>query len=154
SRALSVFYLGMPLGGCAAFLLPVLLKDHLSWREMFFLAGGPGFVVALLVALLPEPPRGSGETGHQGKARFAEYLQLLKTPTLLLVILAQAFAMMLLANLLHFGKDYIANAEYGRGLGDREATLVMLGVLMAGMMGNLLSGLIGDKLSKKNTGAY
>jgi predicted MFS family arabinose efflux permease len=162
-RALSVFYLGLPLGGATAFILPVLLKDHLTWRQMFFLAGYPGFLVALLVVLLPEPPRGGREEatagaasahryhGHGGRGSFGDYLRLLKTPTLLLIILAQAFAVVMLVPLVHFGKKYL---ETGLSLGSKEASLVMLGVLVSGIVGNVVSGLLGDWLSRRVTGAY
>src|SRR5262249_28172934 len=111
-RALSVFYLGLPLGGATAFILPVVLKPSMTWLLMISVAGGPGFPVALLVALLPEPPRGSGDDsepghhghhGHRGAGSLGDYVRLLKTPTLLLIILAQAFAVVVLVPLVHFG---------------------------------------------------
>ena len=156
-KALSVFFLGLPLGGAVAFILPVVLKDHCTWREMFFLAGVPGFLVALLVLLLPEPERGSGDEsaahaahGHHGHGSFADYIRLLKTPTLLLIILAQAFAMVMLAPLIHFGLTYLKT----KSLEAEQASMVMLGVLVAGVAGNVVSGLIGDWLSRRMTGAY
>jgi MFS transporter, Spinster family, sphingosine-1-phosphate transporter len=159
-KALSAFYLGLPLGGATAFLLAATLKDHLTWREMFYLAGVPGFLVGLLVLLLPEPPRGSsdeGVDGHHGRhdrhghGGLGGYVRLLRTPTLLLIILAQAFAVVMLVPLVHFGKRFL---ETDLSLGDKRAGLVMLGVLVAGMVGNVLSGLIGDWLSRRLTGAY
>ncbi len=152
-KSLSVFYLGLPLGGAFAFALPLLLQGW-SWRELFYLAGVPGFVVALLIAMLPEPPRGSGEgtpEQHHGVGSLVDYVRLLKTPTLLLIILAQAFAMALLAPLLHFGKEYLIG---DRWLSEPEATLVMLGVLVAGIVGSLASGVLGDRLAPLGKGAY
>lgn len=159
-RALSAFYLGLPLGGATAFILPVVLKNHCTWRQMFFLAGVPGFLVALLVVLLPEPPRGAREEGahaahaahgHGGAGSFGDYLRLLRTPTLLLIILAQAFAVVMLVPLVHFGKKYL---EAKLSLTAEQASLVMLGVLVSGIVGNVVSGLLGDWLSRRLTGAY
>ncbi|MBI1917532.1 MAG: MFS transporter [Planctomycetes bacterium] len=156
-RALSVFYLGMSLGGVTAFLLPLALSRMLNWREMFYVAGVPGFVVALLVALLPEPPRGAkepgahGPHGYHGADKLAHYVRLLKTPTLLLIILAQAFAVAVLVPLVHFGKKYL---EEGRALTEKQAGVSMLGILVAGIVGNLLSGLIGDRMARRVKGAY
>ena len=159
-KALSVFYLGLPLGGATAFILPVVLERHMTWRHMFFVAGVPGFLVALLVALLPEPPRGSGDDsepgphgphGHRGAGGLGDYARLLKTPTLVLIILAQAFAVVVLVPLVHFGKEYLESA---RGLDKDQASYAMLGVLVSGIVGNLLSGLIGDRLARYTKGAY
>ena len=159
-KALSVFYLGLPLGGATAFILPVVLKPYMTWRHMFFVAGVPGFLVALLVALLPEPPRGSGDDsepgrhghhGHRGAGSLGDYVRLLKTPTLLLIILAQAFAVVILVPLVHFGKKYLESA---RDLSEKQASYAMLGVLVSGIVGNVLSGLIGDRLARRTKGAY
>ena len=157
-RALSVFYLGLPLGGATAFILPVVLKHHFNWREMFYLAGCPGFLVALLVLLLPEPPRGGREEtpghaglGGHGGGSFADYVRLLRTPTLLLIILAQAFAVVMLVPLVHFGKKYL---EKSLLLTPAQASLMMLGVLVAGIVGNVVAGLLGDWFSRRFVGAY
>ncbi|HKB35370.1 MAG TPA: MFS transporter [Gemmataceae bacterium] len=156
-KALSIFYLGMSLGGVTAFILPMALSGVLTWREMFYVAGVPGFAVALLVLLLPEPPRGSREDGgsdphsHHGGGKLTDYIRLLKTPTLLLIILAQAFAVAVLVPVVHFGKKYL---ETDRGLDAKQAGLAMLGILVAGIVGNLSSGVIGDRLARRLRGAY
>jgi predicted MFS family arabinose efflux permease len=161
-RALSVFYLGMPLGGTAAFIVAGLLFD-MGWRKMFFLAGVPGFLVAALIWTLKDPPRGSpeeaaghgphgGHGGHGGGGSLKDYLRLLKTPTLLLVILAQAFAVIILIPLIHFGTEFFVEA---RGMGPEEARIAMgLMALIAGALGNSLSGVIGDRLARRTKGAY
>jgi MFS family permease len=176
-RALSAFYLGLPLGGATAFILPEVLGHTLTWRHMFFVAGVPGFLVALLVALLPEPTRGlepsaghgshghgHGHGGHghggHGRGSFGDYIRLLKTPTLLLIILAQAFAVVMLVPLVHFGKRYLIESfaaqepQVPLAVHTRQASYVMLGVLVAGIVGNILSGLIGDWLARRTRGAY
>ena len=58
-KALSMFYVAMPLGGAAAFIMSgILMKLGFSWREMFVLAGAPGFLIAVFIWVLPEPERG------------------------------------------------------------------------------------------------
>jgi MFS transporter, Spinster family, sphingosine-1-phosphate transporter len=155
-RALSVFYLGLPLGGTAAFILAGVLLEA-GWRNLFFLAGVPGFIIALLVWLMADPPRGSSEgSGHghgmHGGGTVRDYLRLLQTPTLALVILAQAFAVITLMPLIHFGTKFFVQA---RGLGEGEARVTMgLMALVAGALGNSLSGILGDRLAKRTKGAY
>jgi predicted MFS family arabinose efflux permease len=154
-RALSVFYLGLPLGGTAAFIFAGILfgRFGVDWRNLFYLAGAPGFVVALLIWVLPDPPRGTSEGHHQhGGGSLRDYLRLLRTRTLLLIILAQAFATATLVTLIHFGVKFFKDQ---RGMGEEESR-VALGVmaLVAGALGNTLSGLIGDRLSRHTKGAY
>ena len=151
-RALSVFYLGLPLGGTFAFVMAGLLLEHTGWRPLFFIAGLPGFLVCVLIWLLVDPPRGGSEGGTPTKAGFKDYLQLFKTPSLLFIILAQSFAMIVLAPLVHFGVQFFEDA---RGMGEKEARIA-LGViaLVAGAAGNALSGILGDRLAKRYRGAY
>jgi MFS family permease len=154
-KALSVFYLGLPLGGTAAYIMAGVLFDF-GWQNMFFVAGVPGFVIAGLLLMLQDPPRGAGEGagGHGvGKAGFREYVALLKTRTLLMIILAQTFAVIILIPLLLFGVGFF---EEVRGMGEKKSRIA-LGViaLIAGGLGNWLSGVIGDRLSKRGVkGAY
>src|SRR5207248_11094374 len=98
------------LGGTAAFIFAGELYGRLGvdWRNLFYLAGAPGFLVALLIWLLPDPRRGTseGHPHHQGGGSLHDYLRLLRTPTLLLIILAQAFATATLVSLIHFGVKF------------------------------------------------
>jgi MFS transporter, Spinster family, sphingosine-1-phosphate transporter len=157
-RALSLFSLGLPLGGTGAFILAgIFIKLGFSWRTLFYVAGAPGFLIAVLIWLLIDPPRGTpdaaGAHGHGGGGGgLKAYLRLFRTPTLLFIILAQASAVIILVPLIHFGVEFFV-AE--RGMEPAGARLA-LGViaLIAGAVGSSLSGVIGDKLARKVRGAY
>lgn len=156
-RALSVFYLGLPIGGTAAFILAgVFLKLELGWRTLFYAAGLPGFLVALLIALLADPPRGAMDPGgSHGPVRgggVRDYLRLFRTPALLWIVLAQAFAVIILVPLIHFGVEFFVQE---RGMG-KDRARIALGViaLAAGGLGNTLSGVLGDRLARRFRGAY
>lgn len=167
-RALSIFYLGLPLGSVAAFIIPSLVLPEQSaanyeaegqrvWPYLFYLAGYPGFLIALLIWLLRDPPRGAVENAghghaHRGGGGFREYLGLLKNKTLLLIIFAQAFAVFTIIPLIHFGKGFFINQ---RGLSEYDAGITLgLTVLVAGFFGSVLSGWIGDRLARRYRGAY
>jgi MFS transporter, Spinster family, sphingosine-1-phosphate transporter len=158
-RALSLFSLGLPLGGTGAFILAGLfIKLHYSWRTLFYVAGAPGFLIAILIWMLVDPPRGTSLAaeahgpGHGGGGGLKAYLRLFRTPTLLFIILAQASAVIILVPLIHFGVEFFVKE---RGLKPDQARLA-LGViaLIAGAVGSSLSGVIGDRLAKKVRGAY
>lgn len=158
-RALSVFYLGLPLGGTAAFILAgVFLKLDWSWRSLFYAAGAPGFLVAALIWVLLDPPRGTAEAAGDpharppGRTRLRDYVQLFRTPTLMFIILAQAFAVIILVPLIHYGVEFFVGQ---RGM-DKGGARIALGViaLVAGGAGNTLSGWLGDRLRRRFKGAY
>jgi MFS family permease len=159
-RALSIFSLGLPLGGTGAFILAgIFIKLEYSWRTLFYVAGAPGFLIAVLIWMLVDPPRGTGAAaagahghGHGGGGGVKAYLRLFRTPTLLFIILAQASAVVILVPLIHFGVEFFVKE---RGLKPDSARLA-LGViaLIAGAVGSSLSGIIGDRLARKFRGAY
>jgi predicted MFS family arabinose efflux permease len=150
-RALSVFYLGMPLGGTAGYLLGGASATYLGgWHTAFFLGGGPGLLVAGLLLLVREPVRAAPvEAGHGG---LRDYLGLLRNKTLMLIIFAQAFAVMILVPLLHFGIGFF---EHDRSMTKMQASTA-LGVigLIGGILGMLLAGFLGDRLARRTRGAY
>jgi MFS transporter, Spinster family, sphingosine-1-phosphate transporter len=57
-RILGVFYLAIPVGSAAGYLLGGNLAPHYGWRFPFYIAAAPGFVLALAVLFLKEPERG------------------------------------------------------------------------------------------------
>jgi MFS family permease len=166
-RALSMFFLALPLGGAAGYIVGGFIAQHLGWERAFYFAGAPGFLVCVLVWILSEPPRGGSEApaagamedpgahGHGGGGKikgFRPYLDLLKNRTLLFIILAQAFAVIFLAPLLHFGVKYF---EDKYGINKAQASLMLGGIaIVAGATGNSLSGFLGDRLAKRVNGAY
>ena len=146
-KVLSVFFLALPLGGTAGYIVGGFLAKYFGWQQAFIIAGAPGFVVGILIALLRDPVRSGEPDPHHPKAGLQAYLDLLKNRTLVLIILAQAFAVTFLQPLLHFGVPFF---ESERGMSKQEATIT-LGViaLVAGGLGNMLSGVIGDRLAKR-----
>jgi MFS family permease len=167
-KALSIFFLGLPLGGTAGYIVGGLLTQMFGWQYAFFFAGLPGFLATALIWMLDDPrqtgagepaappgeaePPGEGIYGHALVRGFRPYLDLLRNRTLFLIILAQAFAVMFLQPLLLFGVGFF---EKERHMSKQQAT-VALGILalVAGFAGNMLSGVIGDRLARRTKGAY
>ncbi len=55
NRWLAIFYLAIPVGSALGFLLGGVLEEHFGWRAAFFVAGGPGVALALIVPTIAEP---------------------------------------------------------------------------------------------------
>src|SRR5215472_2804393 len=60
-RAFSVFYVAIPVGAAAGYLLGGLIESALGWRAAFYVVGLPGIVMSLLALTAPDPPRGVTE---------------------------------------------------------------------------------------------
>jgi predicted MFS family arabinose efflux permease len=160
-RAMSVFFLGLPLGGAAGFVAAGIIQKYFGWRWAFYIAGLPGIAVAALVFFLRQPRRGASDMtdkeatdpGHAPlpKANFKSYIDLLRTPTLTYLILAQAFAAFTLVPLVHFSVSFFEE----RGLTKVVATSTLgTMALVAGLLGNTLGGFLGDWGRKRHVGSY
>jgi MFS family permease len=57
-RILGVFYLAIPVGSAAGYLLGGYLAPHYGWRFPFYIAAAPGFLLAIAALFLTEPERG------------------------------------------------------------------------------------------------
>src|SRR4051812_1775777 len=53
------FYLNIGLGTAAGYAMGGYLGHHHGWRFPFYVAAAPGFVLAMILAALPEPERGA-----------------------------------------------------------------------------------------------
>ena len=65
STAVSIYYIGVPLGVFGGAIATGLIAETYGWRAAFLILGLPGLALALLVKLLmPEPQRGTFDTAH------------------------------------------------------------------------------------------
>jgi MFS family permease len=57
NRWLAIFYVAIPVGSALGYELGGRLDEAFGWRSAFFIAGGPGLALALLVLFIDEPSR-------------------------------------------------------------------------------------------------
>jgi MFS family permease len=60
-RAFSIFYVAIPVGAAAGYLLGGLIDSVWGWRAAFYVVGLPGIAAAVLALSAPDPPRGASE---------------------------------------------------------------------------------------------
>src|SRR5437016_5242543 len=60
-RAFAIFYVAIPVGSAAGFLLGGALERAFGWRAAFYAVGLPGIALALLALRVTDPVRGSAE---------------------------------------------------------------------------------------------
>src|SRR5438045_3470665 len=71
-RVFAVFFAAIPLGSAAGYVVGGLIDKHFGWRAAFWVAGAPGLLLALLVLLVREVPRGLHDQRPAGSAQRAE----------------------------------------------------------------------------------
>jgi len=57
NRWLAIFYVAIPVGSALGYLVGGQLEHAFGWRSAFFIAGGPGLVLALFALAIEEPKR-------------------------------------------------------------------------------------------------
>ena len=94
--AVSIIHLAMPAGMGVSFLVGALVAADFGWRAAFFVAGGPGLILSLLVlATFREPRRGAMEAAPpaavEKAASFADAARfIVQRPSVLGAVLAMA----------------------------------------------------------------
>ncbi|MGA7559927.1 MAG: MFS transporter [Terriglobales bacterium] len=88
-RILGIFYLAIPVGSAAGYLLGGNLAPHYGWRFPFYIAAAPGFLLGIAVLFLKEPERGQFDSGVETPER-ATILGLARNPAFLTATLGMA----------------------------------------------------------------
>ncbi len=56
-KYLAIFYVATPVGSALGYLIGGFVQKHWGWHHAFYVAGGPGIVLAFLCLLMKEPAR-------------------------------------------------------------------------------------------------
>jgi MFS family permease len=155
-RRLAYFYLATPMGSALGYLLGGAVGAAHGWRAAFFVAGGPGLVLALVVLALPEPARGStddaGEVEAAAPALGLALRRLLRSPAWRIDTIATTLMTFALGGLAAWMPTYLQRA-HGLDLGEANTGFGAVTVV-AGLVGTLLGGWLGDRAQARSAGGY
>ena len=150
-RMLAIFSLGLPFGTAIGFLLGGYLGPQYGWRMPFMLAAIPGFILALLIWILPEPARGQAEKQDTSKAR-SSLTGLIRNGAFLTATFGMAMYTFAIGGLQVWMPTFL---EKVRGVPLDQADRVFGGIAaFNGIVATLIGGWAGDRLLKRNHGAY
>lgn len=96
ARAMGLFMLGLPLGLALSYVVSSTIAERFSWQLAFFVAGGPGLVLALLALFIADVRPGAplGEAGRETSNRNFSFRQavaiVLGMPTMWWIIFSGA----------------------------------------------------------------
>lgn len=151
-RMLSIFFLGLPVGSAAGYFVGGYLAHYFgSWRAPFMAAGIPGFVLALLLWMLPEPPRGQHED-YSPMGTWTLLRGLVRNGAFITATLGMAMYTFAVGGMQVWIPTFLQRL---RGLDVKTANIdFSYIVIINGIGATLLGGWIGDRLLKRYFGAY
>ena len=150
-RILGVFYLAIPVGSAAGYLLGGDLSAHYGWRSPFYVAAAPGFLLALAVLFLKEPERGQFDTLKITPER-GTILGLARNPAFITSTLGMAAMTFSLGGIqVWMPKFLYSNRGY-----TLEAANFAFGIIVVvdGILAALAGGWLGDYLLPRMKSSY
>ena len=156
SRRLAYFYLATPMGSALGYLVGGAVGDAYGWRAAFFVAGGPGLLLAVVALLLPEPTRGAmddeGDEAASQPSLSEAVRRLLRSPAWRIDTAGTTLMTFALGGLAAWMPTYLKRAH---GLDLAEAGMGFGAVtVVAGLCGTLLGGWLGDRAQARGAGGY
>lgn len=150
-RILGVFYLAIPVGTAAGYLLGGNLGATYGWRFPFYVAAAPGFLLALAILFIPEPERGQFDSLEQTPER-SSLGGLATNPAFWTATLGMAMMTFALGGLQVWMPTFLSQA---RGYSLQSANLLFGGIIVVdGTVASLAGGWLGDYLLRRNQSAY
>jgi MFS family permease len=151
-RMLSIFFLGLPVGSAAGYFVGGYLAHTFgSWRVPFMAAGIPGFILALVLWMLPEPERGQHEE-HAPTDGWTQLLGLVRNGAFITATLGMAMYTFAVGGMQVWIPTFLVRL---RGMDLKSANIDFAVVtIVNGIGATLLGGWIGDRLLKRYFGAY
>jgi MFS family permease len=150
-RILGVFYLAIPVGSAAGYLLGGHLAPSHGWRFPFYIAAAPGFLLALAILFVREPERGQFDSLKQAPER-RTVLGLARNPAFLTATLGMAAMTFSLGGIQVWMPQFLySNRHY-----TLEAANLAFGMIVVvdGIIASLAGGWLGDYLLPKTKGSY
>ncbi|HZH40478.1 MAG TPA: MFS transporter [Gemmatimonadales bacterium] len=153
-RVFAIFFMAIPVGSALGFVVGGL-ADHLwGWRSAFFIAGGPGLILALLAARLWDAPRGAhDEPAAPSASGLGPALRsLAANRSYVLTVLGYAAYTFALGGLAYWMAGFL---ERVRHVPKTTATSGFGGiVVLTGLVGTALGGWLGDRWLRRTPRAY
>lgn len=150
-RMLSVFNFALPFGTALGIGLGSLMGVRFGWRAPFMVAGIPGFLLAVILWLLPEPERGKTDLVTANEVR-STLPGLMRNGAFVTATLGLAMYTFALGGLQQFIPTFLSRV--------RQIPLEKAGLIFSAMtcvvaiIATLSGGWLGDMLLKRSHGAY
>ncbi|MFL5518715.1 MAG: spinster family MFS transporter [Gemmatimonadales bacterium] len=151
TRALSIFYVAIPVGSALGYVLGGWLANAFSWQTAFFVGAVPGLIAAVLALRVREPQRGASEAVEpsQKTLPMAQGLRELRHNSYYWVSVAGLTLMTFSIGGLSVYMPAFLERE--RGVGGAQAGIWFGAIAaVAGLTGTLVGGVLGDRAEQKS----
>ncbi len=152
-RILGIFYLAIPVGTAAGYLLGGHLGVSHGWRFPFYIAAAPGFLLALAILFLHEPERGQFDKHPEKETpERSSILGLVRNPAFWTATLGMATMTFAMGGIQVWMPTFLSRAR-GYTL---ESANFMFGIIIVldGIVASLAGGWLGDYLLPRMKGSY
>ena len=150
-RIFGIFYLAIPVGTAAGYLLGGKLGPHYGWRFPFYIAAAPGFALALAMLFIPEPERGRYDSLRETPER-GSFRGLIGNPAFWTATLGMAMMTFALGGLQVWMPTFLSRS---RGYSLEAANEVFGAIIVVdGILASLAGGWLGDYLLPKMKSSY
>ena len=150
-RILGVFYLALPVGSAAGYLLGGNLGPHHGWRFPFYIAAAPGFLLAIAVLFLTEPERGQFDSVKETPDR-ATVASLARNPAFLTATLGMAAMTFSLGGIQVWMPQFLYSERH-YSLADANFLFGII-IVVDGILAALVGGWLGDYLLRRMKSSY
>lgn len=144
-RSLGIYNAGMAVGGSMGLFLGAILAPSIGWRGVFWIAGAPSLLLALLTVFVAAPSRLPRPHVQPTRAYLLH-------PTYLLMTLGGVLVTFAAAGLLFWARWLIIDE---RGFSVVGGSILMLCIgLGCGIGGVITGGYLGDWMGHRRTGGH
>jgi len=148
-RALSYFYVAIPVGSALGYAIGGFVVAHWSWQTAFFVVAPPGLLLGIACFFWRDPREEIGKAKKR-RAKLHDYIGLIRIRSYVLNTLAMTALTFAIGGLSFWVPGYL---EY-RGL-PPTSRIVFGGItVVAGLTATLLGGIAGDRLRQRYAGSY
>ena len=143
--ALSIFYLGLPLGAGGSFLVAGTLGPVIGWRGCFLLLGAIGLVAALAILPLRDAER-IGYTPRPSRGALRDVIRTIAATPALGILFAASVMLFFSQGAAIIDQEWLVRE---RGFAVRNAQLIFGGIFIgAGVVGTWLGGRLSDRAAR------
>ena len=151
NRALTAFYVAIPLGAALGFVVGGALGQAFGWRTAFMAVGFPGLIAAAAVLLVPEPERGAFDDPAQKALPTPSWPEALatlrRTPAYVYAVAGYVLVTFASGALADWMPAYLSRL---RGLDLAEAgSLVGSATVIGGLGGTIAGGVAAEWLQRR-----